>query len=67
MNAKKAKAVAYVVVSVPVILVTAVIIKTALFTAGFLCDFIAQPLIKSRRNIMLDGMRLIDEAAESEG
>lgn len=64
MNIKKAKATAYIVVSIPVILVTAVIIKIALFAAGFLCDFIVQPLIKSRRNIMLDGMRLIDEASE---
>ena len=67
MNIKKAKVIAYIVVSIPVILASAVIIKIALFAAGFLYDFIAQPLIKSRGNIMLDGMRLIDEAAESDG
>lgn len=64
MNINKAKAAAYIVVSMPVLLIGSVIIKSALFASCILLDWIVEPMVKQRRNIMLDGMRLIYEASE---
>jgi len=66
MNAKKAKAYAYIALSFPVLLVNRWVGLTALFTAGILLDNIAAPLAASRKRIMLDGIRIMGEALNEE-
>ena len=65
MNIKQAKAIGYIVLSFPVIIVNKIVVAVTLFIAGFLLDWIVAPLMQSRKRIMMDGVRILSEAIES--
>lgn len=65
MNAKQAKAIAYILLSFPVIIINKVIVSVMLFITHMMLHWIIEPLMNSRKRIMMDGIRIISEAVES--
>lgn len=65
MNAKQAKAVGYIALSLPVVMLNKLIIATLLGIAGALLDWIVAPMIHSNKRIMKYGVRIMSDAIES--
>lgn len=65
MNAKQAKAIAYILLSFPVIIINKVIVSVMLFITHMMLHWIIEPLMNSRKRIMMDGIRIMSEAVES--
>lgn len=64
MNAKQAKAIAYILLSFPVIIINKVIVSVMLFITHMMLHWIIEPLMNSRKRIMMDGIRIMSEAVE---
>lgn len=66
MNAKQAKAVGYIALSLPVVMLNKIIIAALLGITGLLLDWIVSPMIHSNKRIMAHGVRIMSDAIESE-
>ena len=66
MNTKHAKAVGYIALSLPVVMLNKIIIAALLGIAGALLDWIVAPMIHSNKRIMDYGIRIMSDAIESE-
>lgn len=66
MNAKQAKAVGYIALSLPVVMLNKLIIAALLGITGLLLDWIVKPMIHSNKRIMAHGVRIMSDAIESE-